>query len=33
MPVGEACDMGHAPDGTPLVDPRLFDSPEFQRNP
>ena len=33
MPVGEACDMGHDPDGTPLVDPRLFDSPEFQRNP
>ena len=25
--------MGHAPDGTPLIDPRLFDSAEFQRNP
>ncbi len=33
MPYGEACDMGHAPDGTPLIDPRLFDSPEFFRNP
>lgn len=33
MPIGEAVDMGHAADGTPLVDPRLFDSAEFQRNP
>ena len=33
MPVGQACDMGHRPDGTPLIDPRLFDSSEFQRNP
>lgn len=33
MPVGEAVDMGHAPDGTPLLDPRVFDTPEFQRNP
>ncbi len=33
MPVGEAVDMGHAPDGTPLFDPRIFDSLEFGRNP
>ncbi|MEQ8483814.1 MAG: cytochrome P450 [Pseudomonadales bacterium] len=33
MPVGEAVDMGHAPDGTPLFDPRIFNSAEFQRNP
>ncbi len=33
MPVGQACDMGHAPDGTPLLDPRIFDSREFFRNP
>ncbi len=33
MPVGEAVDMGHAPDGTPLIDPRIFDSAEFARNP
>jgi len=33
MPVGQAVDMGHAPDGTPLFDPRIFDSPEFVRNP
>ena len=33
MPIGEAVDMGHAPDGTPLFDPRIFDSPEFFRNP
>jgi cytochrome P450 len=33
MPIGEAADMGHAADGTPLVDPRLFDSAEWQRNP
>lgn len=33
MPIGEACDMGTAPDGTPLFDPRLFYSVEFRRNP
>jgi pulcherriminic acid synthase len=33
MPVGQAVDMGHAPDGTPLFDPRIFDTPEFARNP
>lgn len=33
MPLGEAVDMGSAPDGTPLIDPRIFDSAEFQRNP
>jgi pulcherriminic acid synthase len=33
MPLGQAVDMGHAPDGTPLFDPRIFDTPEFQRNP
>lgn len=33
MPEGEAYDMGHAEDGTPLFDPRIFDSPEFFRNP
>ena len=33
MPEGEAVDMGTAPDGTPLIDPRIFDSPEFFRNP
>jgi pulcherriminic acid synthase len=33
MPEGEACDMGFAEDGTPLIDPRIFDSPEFFRNP
>ncbi len=33
MPVGEAVDMGTAADGTPLIDPRIFDSPEFFRNP
>ena len=33
MPEGEAFDMGHAPDGTPLLDPRILDSPEFFRNP
>ena len=33
MPEGEAVDMGHAEDGTPLFDPRVFDSPEFFRNP
>lgn len=33
MPIGEAFDMGTTADGTPLFDPRIFDSPEFQRNP
>ena len=33
MPEGEAVDMGRAADGTPLIDPRIFDSPEFFRNP
>lgn len=33
MPEGEAVDMGHAADGTPLLDPRIFDAPEFFRNP
>lgn len=33
MPWGTAVDMGHAPDGTPLFDPRVFDSAEFRRNP
>ncbi|MDH3644470.1 MAG: cytochrome P450, partial [Gammaproteobacteria bacterium] len=33
MPEGEAFDMGHAPDGTPLLDPRILDAPEFFRNP
>lgn len=33
MPLGEAADMGTAADGTPLFDPRVFDSAEFQRNP
>ena len=33
MPVGQPCDMGHDNAGVPLLDPRLFDSPEFQRNP
>ncbi len=33
MPLGQAVDMGHAPDGTPLLDPRIFDTPEFARNP
>lgn len=33
MPLGKAADMGHAPDGTPLIDPRLFDSVEYARNP
>ncbi|SVD97067.1 uncharacterized protein METZ01_LOCUS449921, partial [marine metagenome] len=33
MPIGEAVDMGCAPDGRPLLDPRIFDSPEFGRNP
>ena len=33
MPVGMAVDMGTAADGTPLLDPRIFDTPEFFRNP
>ena len=33
MPIGQAADMGRAPDGTPLIDPRIFDSGEFARNP
>lgn len=33
QPIGEAVDMGHAVDGTPLIDPRIFDSSEFGRNP
>lgn len=33
MPEGDAVDMGHADDGTPLFDPRILDSPEFFRNP
>ncbi len=33
MPVGQAVDMGHASDGTPLIDPCIFDSSEFARNP
>ncbi len=33
MPLGRAADMGVGPDGTPLIDPRIFDSAEFQRNP
>jgi pulcherriminic acid synthase len=33
MPLGTAVDMGTGPDGDPLVDPRIFDSAEFQRNP
>ena len=33
MPVGEAYDMGTSADGKPLIDPRIFDSPEFFRNP
>ena len=33
MPVGEAFNMGHSSDGTPLFDPRVFDSGEFARNP
>ena len=33
MPLGSAVDMGHAPDGTPLLDPRIFNTMEFMRNP
>jgi cytochrome P450 len=33
MPVGQAYDMGQTDDGTPLIDPVLFDSAEYKRNP
>ena len=33
MPLGQAWDMGHAADGRPLFDPRIFDTREFARNP
>ena len=33
MPEGQAVDMGTAEDGTPLIDPRIFNSAEFFRNP
>ena len=33
QPLGTPYDMGHAPNGTPLFDPRIFDTAEFQRNP
>ncbi len=33
MPVGQAVDMGFTDDGVPLLDPRIFDSGEFGRNP
>ncbi len=33
MPVGEAVDMGFDDNGVPLIDPRIFDSGEFGRNP
>jgi cytochrome P450 len=33
MPLGVVVDMGHAADGTPLIDPRIFLSAEFRRNP
>ena len=33
MPIGVAHDMGSDPSGTPLIDPRIFDSREFFRNP
>ena len=33
QPLGTAYDMGTAPMGTPLFDPRIFDTSEFQRNP
>ncbi len=33
MPVGQAIDMGFAPDGTPLFDPRVMETAEFVRNP
>ena len=33
MPLGTPNDMGTSADGRPLVDPRVFDSTEFRRNP
>ena len=33
MPLGTPCDMGRDENGVPLIDPRLFGSREFQRNP
>lgn len=33
QPLGQAADMGHDRAGVPLIDPRLFDSQEFARNP
>jgi pulcherriminic acid synthase len=33
MPLGTACDMGRDENGVPLIDPRIFGSREFQRNP
>jgi len=33
MPQGQAVDMGSAADGTPLFDPRIFDTLEFVQNP
>ena len=33
MPVGEATDMGFDENGIPHIDPRIFDSGEFGRNP
>ena len=33
QPWGEAADMGRTPDGRPFIDPRLFDTREFVRNP
>jgi pulcherriminic acid synthase len=33
MPVGEAVDMGFDKNGIPFIDPRIFDSGEFGRNP
>ena len=33
MPEGQAFDMGKDGSGKPLIDPRIFDAPEFFRNP
>ncbi|HJM98148.1 MAG TPA: hypothetical protein QF776_08270, partial [Acidimicrobiales bacterium] len=33
MPIGQAVDMGFTSEGVPLIDPRIFDSGEFGRNP
>lgn len=33
LPLGEAHIMGKDPAGKPMIDPRVFDSPEFFRNP